>query len=167
MFPWSYDIPHEDVIFASNQSSIPSEEVYKLTDVQQEDQGGGKVQQFAIVNLYVAGYTDTVGDAGHNLQLSTNRARSIGTWFKKMASKATFIIKDLERVSLLSQPQMALMRHLTDVCFMSLPPRHLSHKGLSQTHSGSPFHNLTLLIQQWLNGREQSMLYGFKICPFF
>ena len=36
LFPWSYDIPHEDVIFASNQSSIPSEEVYKLTDVQQE-----------------------------------------------------------------------------------------------------------------------------------
>ena len=84
LFPWSYDIPHEDVVFASNQSIIPSEEVYKLTDVQQEvSKVVAKYSQFAVVNLYVAGYTDTVGDAGHNLRLSTDRARSIGTWFKK------------------------------------------------------------------------------------
>lgn len=84
LFPWSYDIPHEDVIFASNQATIPTEEVYKLTDVQQKVQNVvEKYSKFAVVNLYVAGYTDTVGDAGHNLQLSTARAKSIGTWFQK------------------------------------------------------------------------------------
>ena len=84
LFPWSYDVPHEDVIFASNQATIPLEEVYKLTDVQQEvTTVVKKYSQFAVVNLYVAGYTDTVGDSGHNLQLSTQRAKSIGTWFKQ------------------------------------------------------------------------------------
>jgi len=83
LFPWSYDIPHEDVIFASNQSNIPSEELYKLTDVQQKVQAVvDKYSKFAVVNLYVAGYTDTVGNASHNLELSAARAKSIGTWFQ-------------------------------------------------------------------------------------
>lgn len=83
LFPWSYDIPHEDVIFESNQSVIPSGEVYKLTDVQQKVQDVvEKYSKFAVVNLYVAGYTDTVGNASHNLALSADRAKSIGTWFK-------------------------------------------------------------------------------------
>lgn len=33
-------------------------------------------------NLYIAGFTDTVGDAGSNRRLSNNRARSIGSWFR-------------------------------------------------------------------------------------
>ncbi len=83
LYPWSYDIPHEDVIFASNQSIIPSTEVYKLTDVQDEIQKVvNKYSQFAVVNLYVAGYTDTVGDASHNKTLSQRRAHSIAKWFQ-------------------------------------------------------------------------------------
>lgn len=83
LFPWSYDIPHEDVIFASNQSVIPTDEVYKLTDVQAEVQKVvEKYSQFAVVNLYVAGYTDTVGDASHNQSLSRDRAKSIAHWFQ-------------------------------------------------------------------------------------
>ena len=35
-----------------------------------------------MVNLYVAGYTDTVGDAASNLRLSTSRAKSIAVWFQ-------------------------------------------------------------------------------------
>jgi outer membrane protein OmpA-like peptidoglycan-associated protein len=62
--------------------------MYKLTDVQKEIQTVvEKYSQFAVVNLYVAGYTDTVGDAGHNIQLSTDRAKSIGTWFKRNGFK--------------------------------------------------------------------------------
>lgn len=83
LYPWSYDIPHEDVIFASNQSVIPQEEIYKLTDVQAEVQNVvEKYSQFAIVNLYIAGYTDTVGNATQNKVLSESRARSIGKWFQ-------------------------------------------------------------------------------------
>jgi len=84
LFPWSYDIPHEDVIFDSNESTIPTEEVYKLTDVQSEVQAVvAKYNQFAVVNLYVAGYTDTVGAPSHNKSLSEQRAKSIAHWFKE------------------------------------------------------------------------------------
>ena len=83
LFPWSYDIPHEDVIFGSNESAIPTEEVYKLTDVQSEVHAVvTKYNQFAVVNLYVAGYTDTVGAPSHNKSLSQQRAKSIATWFR-------------------------------------------------------------------------------------
>ena len=84
LFPWSYDIPHEDVTFGSNESDIPVEEVYKLTDVQSEVQTVvAKYNQFAVVNLYVAGYTDTVGNPSHNKSLSEQRAKSIAIWFKQ------------------------------------------------------------------------------------
>ena len=83
LFPWHYDIPHEDVIFASNQSTIEKDQVPKLTAVQSEVQNVvDKYSQFAVVNLYVAGYTDTVGDASGNLRLSEARAKSIATWFQ-------------------------------------------------------------------------------------
>ena len=82
LFPWHYDIPHEDVIFSSNQATINSSEVPKLQAVQTEVQKVvEKYSQFAVVNLYVAGYTDTVGDAQHNLELSEKRAKSIAEWF--------------------------------------------------------------------------------------
>jgi len=84
LHPWHYDIPHEDVIFASNQSVIESQEEPKLTAVQQEVQSVvAKYSQFAVVNLYVAGYTDTVGDHSHNQTLSEARAKAIAQWFKK------------------------------------------------------------------------------------
>ena len=83
LFPWHYDIPHEDVIFASNQSDIASDQEPKLTAVQSEvQQVVAKYSQFAVVNLYVAGYTDTVGDANGNLRLSEARAQSIAQWFQ-------------------------------------------------------------------------------------
>ena len=83
LFPWHYDIPHEDVVFASNESVIPTDQLYKLTAVQSEvNEVVRRYSQFAVVNLYVAGYTDTVGDASANLKLSEARAKSIATWFQ-------------------------------------------------------------------------------------
>jgi outer membrane protein OmpA-like peptidoglycan-associated protein len=37
------------------------------------------------LQLYIAGYTDTVGSRGSNHELSEKRARSIATWFKRRA----------------------------------------------------------------------------------
>ena len=51
--------------------------------------------------------------------------------------------------------QMALMRHLTEF-FVSLPQAPV----IFQTPV-SPFHNLILIVQQWL----KQPVYGFKICP--
>jgi outer membrane protein OmpA-like peptidoglycan-associated protein len=35
------------------------------------------------VRLYIAGHTDTVGDAGYNLRLSRLRAQAIARWFRQ------------------------------------------------------------------------------------
>jgi hypothetical protein len=86
--PWSYDIPHEDVVFASDQSTIADTEVPKLerayADLEKVLLRYGAVVQ---VKLFVAGYTDTVGDGAHNQVLSEARAKTIGTWFRSRGFK--------------------------------------------------------------------------------
>ena len=83
LLPWHYNIPHEDVVFSSGSAEIQSDEVYKLTDVQAEIQKVvDRYSHIATVNLYVGGYTDTVGNAASNTTLSQNRAKSIAKWFK-------------------------------------------------------------------------------------
>jgi outer membrane protein OmpA-like peptidoglycan-associated protein len=81
--PWSYAIPHEDVVFESGRSEIRPAEVPKLDRAWNELQAvlvryGAIVQ----VQLFVAGYTDTVGSVDGNLALSESRARAIGAWFR-------------------------------------------------------------------------------------
>ena len=83
LFPWSYEIPHEDVVFDSNQSLIRPDEEPKLAAAMDEvrqvqERYGPNVP----MNLYVAGYTDTVGDPYANQQLSNLRAASISAWFR-------------------------------------------------------------------------------------
>ncbi len=83
LFPWYYEVPHEDVVFATNQATIDPAEVPKLdeawTRMEAVVERYGKV---APVNLYVAGYTDTVGNAAANQKLSEARARAIAGWFR-------------------------------------------------------------------------------------
>jgi outer membrane protein OmpA-like peptidoglycan-associated protein len=82
--PWSYAIPHEDVVFATNAYDVQASEVPKLekayADLEEVLRKYGSVVQ---VQLYVAGYTDTQGDPGSNQTLSENRARAIAAWFRK------------------------------------------------------------------------------------
>ena len=83
LLPWSYAIPHEDVVFASGEHTVPASEVAKLegawTELQQVLDLYGEVVE---VRLFVAGYTDTVGDPTANQALSARRAREIAGWFK-------------------------------------------------------------------------------------
>ncbi|MEC7983932.1 MAG: OmpA family protein [Myxococcota bacterium] len=84
LLPWHYDIPHEDVIFESNQSEILPAEEPKLIAVKKEiDAVFERYAKIAKANLYVAGYTDTVGAASSNQALSTRRAKEIANWFKE------------------------------------------------------------------------------------
>ena len=81
--PWFLDIPHEDVLFESNQDVIRPEEEPKLEATLRElrdvlDQYGSVVP----VKLYIAGCTDTVGDKAHNRELSRRRARAIASWLR-------------------------------------------------------------------------------------
>lgn len=83
-FPWSFEIPHDDVTFDTGRWEIKAEEQKKL------DESAGKALdairkfgKFAEVTLFVAGHTDTVGPTDSNRTLSLNRARSIATYFRK------------------------------------------------------------------------------------
>ncbi|MCB9758319.1 MAG: OmpA family protein [Alphaproteobacteria bacterium] len=84
LFPWYYNIPHEDVVFATNEAVIrPAEEPKLTAALAQIREVERKYGTFAAVNLYIAGYTDTVGDAGANQGLSERRAKAIAAWFSK------------------------------------------------------------------------------------
>jgi outer membrane protein OmpA-like peptidoglycan-associated protein len=83
---WYVPIPHEEVNFRTDSSDIDASEVPKL------DAAFAKVQEVLLkdkarehksLTLYVAGHTDTVGDAGYNLKLSRARAQSLARWFRQ------------------------------------------------------------------------------------
>lgn len=84
LFPWSYNIPHEDVEFESAMAEIRASEEAKLTAALQEARS--TLARFTFVdipmNLYVAGYTDSVGDQAYNQGLSQRRAEAIAKWFR-------------------------------------------------------------------------------------
>jgi hypothetical protein len=84
LFPWSYNIPHEDVVFETARWEILPAEEPKLQDAL--GQARGVLERYSAtqieMNLYVGGYTDTVGDAGGNEVLSRHRAQAIASWFR-------------------------------------------------------------------------------------
>lgn len=73
-----------NVEFDSGRWNIRASEEPKLREKVQEIQGLlRKFEKTGLrARLYIAGYTDTVGDKGSNRVLSNNRARSIGSWFR-------------------------------------------------------------------------------------
>jgi outer membrane protein OmpA-like peptidoglycan-associated protein len=84
LFPWYYEIPHEDVVFESNQAVIrPSEEMKLRSALAEAQKVVARYGAFATVNLYVGGYTDTVGNGQSNLFLSEKRAAAIARWFRQ------------------------------------------------------------------------------------
>jgi outer membrane protein OmpA-like peptidoglycan-associated protein len=77
-------VPHEEVNFATDSATIRDSEVPKLeqsraTIVSAVEQH----KDLGSISLYIAGHTDTVGSAAHNLELSRKRARAIAAWFQK------------------------------------------------------------------------------------
>lgn len=84
LLPWSYHIPHQDVNFATNAADITAAEEPKLEDALRkiQDTLSRYGADLVVINMYVGGYTDTVGDAASNQQLSLKRALAIAKWFK-------------------------------------------------------------------------------------
>jgi outer membrane protein OmpA-like peptidoglycan-associated protein len=83
---WYVPIPHEEINFRTDSSEIDAPEVPKLDAAfgkVQEVLSKDKAREHKNLTLYVAGYTDTVGDVGHNLKLSQARAQSIARWFRQ------------------------------------------------------------------------------------
>jgi len=88
LLPWFVAIPHEDVNFKTDQSSIEDTETpkleaafTKLNEVLAKDAAHGR--QHPGITLFIAGHTDTVGSAASNVKLSRARALSIAAWFRK------------------------------------------------------------------------------------
>lgn len=82
--PWSYAIPHEDVVFGSGSADIVVAESPKVEATWVDTQGVlAKYGSAVEIQLFVAGYTDTVGPAAANQALSERRARAIAQWFRQ------------------------------------------------------------------------------------
>jgi len=76
------DIPHEDIVFESGKWDIRASEEGKLLAplsdiVAQLKKVAGVIQ----IELYIGGYTDTVGNPADNAELSRKRAQAIAQWF--------------------------------------------------------------------------------------
>jgi len=84
LWPWSIDIPHEEVVFPTASADISREEAPKLDkSLRLILDAVKRYGRFADVKLYVAGHTDSVGAAEANQALSLARARSIAGWFRR------------------------------------------------------------------------------------
>ncbi|MGZ3440965.1 MAG: OmpA family protein [Polyangia bacterium] len=86
LVPWNISVPHREVVFETNKSEIRSSEEPKLDEAYQriadEVTRARKVVPNRPVQLFVAGFTDTVGSNADNRKLSLDRARAIGAWFR-------------------------------------------------------------------------------------
>jgi outer membrane protein OmpA-like peptidoglycan-associated protein len=83
--PFWVEIPHDKIIFNFGKATWDDSEEPKLKktladirEAMKEHAGKGLQMQ-----LYIAGYTDTVGSKAENMKLSTSRARAIAGWFQK------------------------------------------------------------------------------------
>lgn len=84
LVPWSFSVPHEEVVFETNSAEIrPSEEPKLQASLEVIERALQKHEDLGKISLFVAGHTDTQGEPRHNLQLSRQRARAIAVWFRK------------------------------------------------------------------------------------
>ena len=82
--PWFLNIPHDDLHFETNQAEILPEEEWKLEKTLAQLQDVlDKYGEMVPVKVYIAGCTDTAGDAGQNRDLSQRRARAIASWLRE------------------------------------------------------------------------------------
>lgn len=89
--PWSIDIPHTDATFETDKFDIRKEQEYKLDEsfavivheLDRLERANQAVNGNIVAQLYIVGYTDTVGDRAKNQVLSEKRARAIAEYFSK------------------------------------------------------------------------------------
>jgi MYXO-CTERM domain-containing protein len=88
--PYAADIPHTEVNFDSGKSDIKPGEVPKLDEalavafheLDALDRVNEAVQANLTPQLYIVGYTDTVGNPAYNEKLSRMRAKAIAEYFR-------------------------------------------------------------------------------------
>jgi len=81
--PWFLDVPHDDVLFATDSDVIDPDQEWKLEQTLADlNQVLEKYGEVVPVKLYIAGCTDTVGDGASNRDLSRRRAKAIAKWLR-------------------------------------------------------------------------------------
>lgn len=92
-YVWSFEVPHEEVLFDTGKSEIrPTEEPKLLAALEELNRALKKYARALSISkeqnrLFIFGHTDSVGSPGSNQALSDARARSIATWFLKHGVK--------------------------------------------------------------------------------
>ncbi|MBI5489377.1 MAG: OmpA family protein [Deltaproteobacteria bacterium] len=93
IWPFRVEIPHVDVVFETNKWEIRDTEKEKL------DEAWVKIEQafrdygdWIEAGLYIAGFTDTVGQPGDNQTLAEHRAEAIAQYFVAKAGDLEFPI---------------------------------------------------------------------------
>jgi len=83
ILPFTIEIPHDEVVFETGRANVRDSEAPKLAKTMGHIHDALKKHGTLLtLRLYVGGYTDTVGPAGANQELSERRARSIASWFR-------------------------------------------------------------------------------------
>jgi outer membrane protein OmpA-like peptidoglycan-associated protein len=90
LVPWAVQIPHTEINFDSGKWDIKNDESAKLDEAVavafHELDALERVNKAVNANitpqLYIVGYTDTVGSAGSNEKLSRHRAKEIAEYFR-------------------------------------------------------------------------------------
>ena len=86
--PWSFQIPHEDVVFETDSAVIRPSEADKLVkSLARINAELPRARHLGTVTLFVVAHTDTVGGNDYNLELSTRRAQAIARWFRAQGVK--------------------------------------------------------------------------------
>ncbi len=81
--PWSFEIPHEDVAFATGSAAIAADQEQKLeASLRLIRKELPRAKHLGAVTLFILAHTDTVGTAEYNRGLSAKRAQSIARWFR-------------------------------------------------------------------------------------
>jgi hypothetical protein len=138
--PWSYAIPHEDVVFASDQATIGEAEGPKL------ERAYGEIQKVlarfgdvAEVKLFVAGYTDTVGTAATTPPCPTLAHGRSRRGSANAASPARSDTKGSAKARSRSRRPTASTSPRTAAPSTSSPPTCRRGRATSPGATGSPF----------------------------
>jgi outer membrane protein OmpA-like peptidoglycan-associated protein len=106
LYPWAVYIPHEEVNFATDSSTIAAAEEPKLqASLGKINDALARHRQLGPIKLYIAGHTDTVGAPPYNLQLSLKRARAIAGWFRRRGLRLPILFEGFgEQAPLVATP---------------------------------------------------------------
>jgi outer membrane protein OmpA-like peptidoglycan-associated protein len=81
--PWSFEIPHDDVVFETDSAVIRPAEAGKLqASLALIQKQLPRAQHLGAVTLFVVAHTDTVASTEYNQELSTRRAQALARWFR-------------------------------------------------------------------------------------